>query len=123
METTKKILIAEDDLLLRKSITFYLKDKGFEITEAADGIEATEHINNNKFDLLIIDIKMPHIGGMEIINMVRGELKMDTPIIVLTASGIEEVELKSFVMGANEFISKPFSPSVLKARIDRLLIS
>ncbi len=117
----KQILFAEDDLLLRKSLSFYLSESGYKIIQAENGVEAVEQIKKNKFDLMIIDLNMPFIGGMEIINMVHNELKLATPIIVLTSSGVEEVELESFTMGANEFISKPFSPSVLKARIDKLI--
>jgi CheY-like chemotaxis protein len=117
----KQILFAEDDLLLRKTLSFYLTESGFNIIQAENGAEAVEQIKKMKFDLMIIDLNMPFIGGMEIINMVHNELKLATPIIVLTSSGVEEVELESFTMGANEFISKPFSPSVLKARMDKLI--
>ncbi|HEV8079886.1 MAG TPA: response regulator [Chitinophagaceae bacterium] len=117
----KHILLAEDDLLLRKSLAFYLTDSGYKVSQAENGMEAVEQIKATRFDLMIIDLSMPFIGGMEIINMVHNELKLATPIIVLTSSGVEEVELESFTMGANEFISKPFSPSVLKARIDKLI--
>lgn len=121
-DTPKKhILLAEDDLLLRKSLAYYLTDSGYKVTQAENGMEAVEQIKKTTFDLMIIDLSMPFIGGMEIINMVHNELKLATPIIVLTSSGVEEVELESFTMGANEFISKPFSPSVLKARIDKLI--
>ncbi len=117
----KEILLAEDDLLLRKSLAYFLSDKGFKVVQVADGVEAVEEIKKSKFDLIITDLKMPHIGGMELINIMRNELKLNTPVIVLTSSGIEEVELESFKMGASEFISKPFSPSVLIARIYKLI--
>ncbi len=113
--------MAEDDLLLRKSLAYFLSDKGFKVVQVADGVEAVEEIKKSKFDLIITDLKMPHIGGMELINIMRNELKLNTPVIVLTSSGIEEVELESFKMGASEFISKPFSPSVLIARIYKLI--
>ena len=64
---------------------------------------------------------MPHMGGLELIDRVRNQLHLDTKIIVLTASGVEEVELKSFSMGATDFIAKPFSPSVVKARIEKIM--
>lgn len=122
MNGVKKILLAEDDLLFRKSLAYFLMDEGFKVVQVANGEEAVEEIRKSKFDLMIIDLNMPYIGGMEIINMVRNELMLNTPVIVLTSSGVEKVELESFTLGASEFVSKPFSPSVLKARIDKLLI-
>lgn len=121
MNDQKKILLAEDDLLLRKSLAYFLSDNGFMVFQADNGVEAIEEIKKSKFDVIITDLNMPYIGGMEIINIMRNELKLDTPIIVLTSSGVEKVELESFTIGASEFVSKPFSPSVLKARIDKLI--
>ncbi|HET7818381.1 MAG TPA: response regulator [Bacteroidia bacterium] len=121
MNNEKKILLAEDDFLLRKSLVYFLTDIGFHIIEVENGIEAIEEIKKNKFDIVITDLSMPHVGGMEILNVMRNELKINTPLIVLTSSGVEKVELESFSMGASEFISKPFSPLILKARIDKLI--
>ena len=122
MNTEKSILLAEDDLIIRKSLAYYLNDSGFSVVQVENGAEAIEEIRKSKFDLIITDLNMPYMGGLEIINLVRNELKLDTPIIVLTSSGVEKVELESFNIGANEFVAKPFSPSVLKARINKLLI-
>ena len=122
MNTEKSILLAEDDLIIRKSLAYYLNDSGFSVVQVENGVEAVEEIRKSKFDLIITDLNMPYMGGLEIINVVRNELKLDTPIIVLTSSGVEKVELESFNIGANEFVAKPFSPSVLKARINKLLI-
>lgn len=115
-----KILLAEDDMLLRKSLSFYLSHNGFEMVQVTNGLEAMEEISKTAFDVLILDIQMPHMGGMEIIDRVRNNLKLDTKIIVLTASDVEEVELKSFSIGATDFMAKPFSPTVLKARIEKI---
>ena len=115
------ILFAEDDELLRNSLTFYLKNNGYSVTPVSDGLQVKEHLKNTPFDLIITDLNMPFLGGMEIINFVRNELNSAAPIIVLTSFGIEKAELDAFEIGASEFISKPFSPSVLKARIDKLL--
>ncbi len=116
-----KVLLAEDDLLLRKSLSFYLTHNGFEIVQVTNGLEAMEEIHKTTFDVIILDLQMPHMGGLEIIDRVRNQLHLDTKIIVLTASGVEEVELKSFNMGATDFIAKPFSPSVVKARIEKIM--
>lgn len=115
------ILFAEDDDLLRNSLTFYLKNNGFGVTPVSDGLKVKEQLKNAPFDLIITDLNMPFLGGMEIISFIRNELKSTAPIIVLTSFGIEKAELEAFEIGASEFISKPFSPSVLKARIEKLL--
>ena len=107
--------------MLRNSLTFYLKNNGYSVTPVSDGLQVKEHLKNTPFDLIITDLNMPFLGGMEIINFVRNELNSAAPIIVLTSFGIEKAELDAFEIGASEFISKPFSPSVLKARIDKLL--
>ena len=115
------ILFAEDDDLLRNSLAFYLKNNGFSVTAVKNGLEVKEQLMNNSFDLIITDLNMPFFGGMEVINFVRNELKSAAPIIVLTSFGVEKAELDAFEIGASEFVSKPFSPSILKARIDKLL--
>jgi DNA-binding response OmpR family regulator len=89
--------------------------------QAANGVEAMEEIRRQTFDIMIIDLKMPRMDGIEVIHNVRNELKLSTPVIVLTASGVEQVELESFNAGANDFVSKPFSPQSLMARIDKLI--
>ncbi|MBK6978474.1 MAG: response regulator transcription factor [Cytophagaceae bacterium] len=116
-----KVLIAEDNELLRKSLTYFLSSKGFEITEFDNGSDAIESLSKHSFELIITDINLPGASGMEITQFVRKTLQSDIPIIVFTASNIEEIELESFDMGANEFIPKPISPSVLLVRINKLL--
>lgn len=116
-----KILLAEDDVLTQKSLTYFLKANEYEIVLAEDGETAYDFLKSTKFDLVITDLNMPKIGGLQLIHLIRNELQLKTPVIVLTASGIEQTELDSFAMGASEFISKPFSPSVLDLRIKRLL--
>lgn len=116
-----KILLAEDDHLLRKSLAYFLTNSGYTITEITNGVDAVEALRKEDFDLIITDLNMPYVGGMEIINIVRNELNRSMPIIMLTSSGIETTELEAFSLGASEFVSKPFSPVVLKMRIDKLL--
>ena len=116
-----KILFAEDDDLMRNSLAFYLTNNGYTITAVGNGMLVKEELAANKFDLIITDLNMPFLGGMEVINFVRNELQLETPIIVLTAFGVEKAELEAFEIGASEFVSKPFSPSILKARIEKLL--
>lgn len=115
------ILLAEDDALTLKSLTYFLESKKYEITHANDGEAAFNLLKEHSYDLIITDLNMPKIGGMELIHLIRNDLDLKTPVIVLTASGIEQCELDAFAIGASEFISKPFSPSVLDMRIRRLV--
>lgn len=116
-----KILLAEDDVLTRKSLTYFLESRKYEVIHATDGDAALKQLNSREFDLIITDLNMPKVGGMELIHIIRNELKLTTPVIVLTASGVEQTELDAFAIGASEFITKPFSPSVLDTRIKRLV--
>lgn len=116
-----KIILAEDNDLLRKSLSFFLESKGFEVNQFADGKEALEAIKNNNYDIILTDINMPGISGMEMTQYVRITLELDTPIIIFTSFGIEQTELDAFDIGANDFIAKPISPSVLLVRINKLL--
>lgn len=116
-----KIILAEDNDLLRKSLSFFLESKGFEVNQFADGREALEAIKNNNYDIILTDINMPGISGMEMTQYVRITLEQDIPIIIFTSSGIEQTELDAFDIGANDFMAKPISPSVLLVRINKLL--
>lgn len=121
MEVTKTILLIEDDDLLRKSLAHFLRAHQFTVTETDNGLEAINEIKTSVFDLIITDLNIPFVGGMEIINTVRNEMSLSTPVIVLTSSGVENTELEAFDIGASEFIPKPFSPPILKARIEKLI--
>ncbi len=115
-----KLLIAEDDPLLLKSLGFYLEKKGYEVQLVNDGRDAISKIKEIEFDLIITDLNMPFASGLEIVSLVRNELKRETPIIMLTSVGIETTELEAFRMGVSEFVAKPFSPQVLAIRIEKL---
>lgn len=116
-----KIILAEDNDLLRKSLSFFLESKGFEVDQYADGREALEAIKNKSYDIVLTDINMPGKSGMEMTQYIRITLELDTPIIIFTSSGIEQTELDAFDIGANDFMAKPISPSVLLIRISKLL--
>ncbi|MDV6168475.1 response regulator transcription factor [Flavobacterium sp. DG1-102-2] len=116
-----KIILAEDNDLLRKSLSFFLESKGYKVNQFSDGKEALEAISSNHYDLILSDINMPGKSGLEITQYVRVTLKQDTPIIIFTSSGIEQTELDSFDIGANDFMAKPISPSVLLVRINKLI--
>ena len=115
-----KILVCEDDFMLLKTIEFKLKRDGYEVLVAPDGKTASEIIFETELDLIITDLLMPYMSGLEIINLVRNEIKSDTPIIVLSKIGLEETVLKAFDMGADDYMVKPFSPLELGIRVKKI---
>jgi DNA-binding response OmpR family regulator len=115
-----KILICDDDRIILKSTELKLKREGYETMTAPDGKKANELFENNKFDLLIIDLLMPYINGFELISFIRKKRK-SIPIIVLSSVGLEETVLNAFKLGADDYIVKPFSLNELSIRIRRLL--
>ncbi|MFN3850202.1 MAG: PleD family two-component system response regulator [Spirosomataceae bacterium] len=116
-----KVILCEDNDILRKTLSFFLESKGFNVTQFANGREALISIEQNNYDIILTDINMPGGSGMEITQHVRSTLKRKTPIIIFTSSNIEQTELESFDLGANEFIAKPVSPLVLLVRMNKLL--
>lgn len=116
-----RIILSEDNDMLRKSLSFFLESKGFTVDQFSDGKEALHAIETNNYDLILTDINMPGISGMEITQYVRETIGSAVPIIIFTSSGVEQTELDSFDLGANEFIAKPVSPAVLLVRINKLL--
>jgi len=115
------ILIAEDEKTLLKTMAFFLQKKGYHVTIVENGLAADEQIRKSNFDLIITDLNMPYIGGMELVNTIRNVLKLATPVIVLTSTGPEQTQLHAFEVGASEFITKPFSLPVLATRVERLI--
>ncbi|MCF8325812.1 MAG: response regulator transcription factor [Leadbetterella sp.] len=116
-----KLILAEDNDMLRKSLNFFLEQKGFKVDQFANGLEALDSIKVNNYDLILMDINIPGISGMEITQFVRTEMYLDTPIIIFTSSNVEQTEIDCFDIGADEFIAKPISPLVLITRINNLL--
>ncbi len=119
MEPSKTVLIADDEVRMRRVIRDYLQIKGYTVLEAADGREALALFEREKPDVLLLDVMMPHIDGWEVCRQVRA--RAQTPIIMLTARGEEEDELHGFSLGADEYIAKPFSLKILLARIEAVL--
>jgi DNA-binding response OmpR family regulator len=118
----RRILVCDDDETLLGMIRFKLSRENMgEVFKAPDGREAKALLRENDFDLIITDIHMPFHTGLEIVAFVRQELKKKTPIIVLSAEGLENTVLEAFEMGANDFITKPFSPAELAVRVKRIL--
>ncbi|MEI7829470.1 MAG: response regulator [Prolixibacteraceae bacterium] len=121
--TPKKILVAEDNKLIQDTVVFKLQRDGYEVVKAIDGKECMECLHNGSYDLLITDLFMPFISGHEVIYAVRSEMKIDLPILVLSAAGSEETVLKAFELGADDYMIKPFSLGELSIRVRKILAS
>jgi len=121
MSDSKKIVLAEDNSTLSLLLKFRLEKEGYKLLIAIDGKEAIELIEQHDPELILTDIMMPFISGLEVISHVRNKLNKQTPIIVFSAAGQEEMVLKAFNLGANDFMGKPFSPNELVIRVKRLL--
>lgn len=117
----KKIVLAEDNSTLSLLLKFRLEKEGYALFSAPDGKQALELIEQHNPDLILTDIMMPYVSGLEVISHVRNKLNLTTPIIVFSAAGQEEMVLKAFNLGANDFMGKPFSPNELIIRIKRAL--
>jgi len=118
-----KILICEDDLMTLKALEHKLKNEGYETITVLDGKQAIEILNAKpNIDLVLTDLHMPLISGLELISHVRNELKSNMPIVMLTRVGLEDTVLHAFELGADDYITKPFSPEELSLRIKRLLL-
>lgn len=116
-----RILVCEDDYMLLRTIEFKLKRDGYIVETAKDGKEASEKLQSQDFDLIITDLLMPYMNGQELIFMVRNDLKLQTPIIVLSKIGLEDTVLKAFDLGADDYVVKPFSPLELGVRVKKLI--
>ncbi len=115
------ILVVDDEKRMRTLIRDFLNVKNFQIIEAADGEEAIEIFLEKKesIDLVILDVMMPKVDGWTVLRTIRQNSKV--PVIMLTARGEEQDELFGFELGVDEYISKPFSPKILVARIEAIL--
>ncbi|MCI8756413.1 MAG: response regulator transcription factor [Oscillospiraceae bacterium] len=115
-----KILISEDETKIRQLVASYLVREGFRVIEAENGQEAVERFGENEDVVLVmLDVMMPVKDGFEACREIRQ--KSDVPILMLTARDAEHDEVKGFEMGADEYISKPFSPTILVTRVKNLL--
>ena len=116
----KRILVADDEALIRRLVCDFLKNSGYETIEAVDGKDAIEKFFSvGSFDLVICDIMMPEYDGWEVCKKIRESSSV--PILVLTARSQEFDELMSFESGADDYVTKPFSPVVLVKRVEALL--
>ena len=115
-----KILVVDDESRMRKLVRDFLEREGYAVLEAGDGMEAMDIFYEEKdIALIILDVMMPHMDGWQTCREIRKESKV--PIIMLTARSEERDELQGFELGVDEYISKPFSPKILVARVTAIL--
>lgn len=115
-----KILVVDDESRMRKLVKDFLVKRDFEVVEASDGEEAIEMFYSNKdIALIILDVMMPKMNGYQVLKEIRMSSKI--PVIMFTAKSTEYDELQGFDKGADEYITKPFSPKILVARVEALL--
>ena len=115
------ILVVDDESRMRKLLKDFLSVKGYQILEAEDGEKAIEVFEENrkKIKLILLDVMMPKLDGWSVLRKIRQESNL--PVIMLTARGEEQDELFGFELGVDEYISKPFSPKILVARVEAIL--
>ena len=113
-----KILIVEDEDMIREGISDYLADCGYETIQAADGLEALEQFSNHQVALILLDIQMPKLNGLEVLSEIRKSSQV--PVLMLTAFQDEEYKMSAFAALADGYLEKPFSLSLLKVRVDAI---
>lgn len=119
---TKNILVVDDEPDLAELVSYNLKKEGFEVSSASDGEEALKKIRKGNFNLVILDLMLPGIQGMELCRILRNDPKTKhLPIIMLTAKGESVDKILGLEMGADDYIAKPFSPRELAARVKAVL--
>lgn len=120
MERSASILVVEDEVKIRTALTDFLEFQGFEVVEAADGAEADRTVAERRFDLILLDLMLPKISGEQLCSKWRHN-GVQTPIIMLTAKGQEKERVSGLNLGADDYITKPFSLEELLARIGAVL--
>ena len=111
----KKILIVEDDISIAEMVRDFLEAQGFEVVIETDGTQGCKKALTEKFDLILLDLMLPNMSGYDICRSIRGEV--DVPILMVTAKGADADKIRGLGLGADDYISKPFSPTELVARV------
>ena len=114
-----KILIVDDDPHIRELVQVFLRNEGFEVIEAADGVDALAKLDAVKVDMAVIDVMMPNMDGWELCQELRKTF--DIPILMLTAKAETSQKLKGFHLGTDDYMVKPFEPLELVARVNAIL--
>jgi two-component system chemotaxis response regulator CheY len=119
----RELLIVDDSKVMRDMIMACLRaEPGISFTQAASGLEAIEKMSLRRFDMVVLDLNMPDIGGFEVVEFIRGQDKLRSlPILVITTRGDDTSRSRVLTAGANSFMTKPFSPEALVAEVRGLL--
>ncbi len=118
-----KVLICEDDFMMLRTIEHRIKMDGHEVIAVTDGVKAIEvlKVQGAGINLIITDLLMPYMSGLELINSIRVQYQLKIPIIVLSKVGNEDTVLQAFELGADDYLTKPFSPNELSIRVKKLV--
>lgn len=117
------ILVVDDSKVMREMMIACLRGQdGFTFDQASSGLEAIEQLSLKPFDLLLLDLNMPDIGGIEVVEFVRSQDKIcNVPIIIVTTRGDEDSKAKAMKVGATRYLTKPFAPETIQAEVASLL--
>ncbi|MFD2515342.1 response regulator transcription factor [Pontibacter locisalis] len=116
-----KILVIEDDEMILRALEFRLKKEDYTVDVARTGREALAKLKSDNFNLVITDLMLPFVMGMELLSYIKS-VNPSLPVIVLSAADEESTVMEAFKLGADDFIAKPFSPGELSLRVKRLLV-
>jgi len=119
-QTLKKILICEDEEILLTALKFRLQKQGYELILAEEGQQAQKILKEEQPDMLVTDIDLPKVSGLELVAYLRQELKSDSPIVLIAPMENDEAILEAMKLGATDFVTKPFKPVELVLRIRRI---
>ena len=117
-----KVLVIEDEELMIKALEFRLKKDGYDVCLARDGAQGIEMLEKDSYDLVLTDIMMPFVSGLEVVSYIKNHpLIKETPVIILSSIGLEKVVMEAFELGVDDFITKPFNLGELVIRIKKFV--
>ncbi|MBI1730786.1 response regulator [Candidatus Acetothermia bacterium] len=118
---SKLILVAEDDLHIARLVSFKLKREGFQVLCVQDGSDVLRELSEHSFDLMLLDVMMPRVDGLEVLQRLPEALKKSMPIIMLSAKSQDQDVLQALQLGAVDYLTKPFDPQDLVDRVRQVL--
>jgi DNA-binding response OmpR family regulator len=116
-----KVLLVEGEEIMLRALEFRLRKDGHDIYKCSDGREAINMLNKQKVDIVITDIMMPFVSGLEIVNYIKKNINTSLPVIVISSVGLEASIFQALELGADDFMIKPFNPNELSIRVKKLL--